>query len=134
MPLQLLTISFNNNINTSVQPGDILYYTPLSSGGGGSNMQVANTSSIVKLGMISHVDFVNNTVGVTYDPDPDGVPSSGDEIAAPSAGDYIMFEKDKIVNSSSLIGYYASIDFINNKDTKHAELFSVGCEVSESSK
>ena len=47
--------------------------------------------------------------------------------------DYIMFEKDKQVNSSSLIGYYANVKLIN--DSKgDVKLFSLGSEVSESSK
>ena len=44
-----------------------------------------------------------------------------------------MFEKDKQVNSSSLIGYYAEVKFVNNS-TEKVELFSIGAEVSESSK
>ena len=44
-----------------------------------------------------------------------------------------MFEKDKQVNSSSLIGYYANVKLINDSKGK-IELFSLGSEVSESSK
>ena len=44
-----------------------------------------------------------------------------------------MFEKDKQVNSSSLIGYYAEVELMNNSDAK-IELFSLGSEVSENSK
>ena len=44
-----------------------------------------------------------------------------------------MFAKDKKVNTSSLLGYYADVKFVNNSTTK-AELFSVGSEIAESSK
>ena len=44
-----------------------------------------------------------------------------------------MFEKDKKVNSSSLIGYYANVELENTSD-KPIEMFSIGSEVSENSK
>ena len=46
---------------------------------------------------------------------------------------FISFAKEKKVNTSSLLGYYADVKFINDS-TKKAELFSVGSEVAESSK
>ena len=54
-------------------------------------------------------------------------------LSIPPAESYIMFEKDKRVNSSSLIGYYAEVEFKNNRKDK-IELFAVGSEVSENSK
>ena len=45
----------------------------------------------------------------------------------------IMFAKSKSVNTSGLKGYYLKAVFKNNS-TKYAELFSVGTEVTESSK
>jgi hypothetical protein len=44
-----------------------------------------------------------------------------------------MFSKDNKANMSSILGYYAEIEFKNNSKTE-AELFSVGTEVFESSK
>jgi len=54
-------------------------------------------------------------------------------ITLPNPNDYITFAKDKEVNSSSLIGYYAEVKFINNRTDK-IEMFSTGSGVSESSK
>ena len=51
----------------------------------------------------------------------------------PVAGDYILFVKNEIVNTSNLSGYYADVKFENDSLVK-AELFSVSSEVSESSK
>ena len=45
----------------------------------------------------------------------------------------IFFSKDNKVNLTSLLGYFASTKFVNTSPTK-AELFSVGCEIAESSK
>jgi len=47
--------------------------------------------------------------------------------------DFIMFSKDNKVNKNSLVGYYAEIKFENNSSNK-AELFSIGSEVTQSSK
>ena len=62
-------------------------------------------------------------ISVTYD----------NSLSPPTTNDYLSFAKDKQVNSSSLVGYYAEAKFINNSKEK-AELFSVGSEISESSK
>ena len=55
------------------------------------------------------------------------------QIATPLPGSFIMFGKDKKVNTSSLLGYYAEIKFVNDSTDK-IELFSVGSAVAESSK
>ena len=44
-----------------------------------------------------------------------------------------MFSKDNKANMSSILGYYAEVEFKNNSKVE-AELFSVGTEVFESSK
>ena len=44
-----------------------------------------------------------------------------------------MFAKDRTVNTSSLIGYYADVQFKNNS-TEKVELFAVSSEITESSK
>ena len=48
-------------------------------------------------------------------------------------GSFIMFSKDNKVNMSSLLGYYASVEFKNSSREK-AELFNVGTSFFESSK
>ena len=52
---------------------------------------------------------------------------------APEVGDYLMFMKDKKINTSGLKGYYLEAKFVNDSST-HSELFSVGAEITESSK
>ena len=58
---------------------------------------------------------------------------AGNNAPDPWSDMFILFAKNNIVNSSSLLGYYADIKFENNSYEK-AELFSVGTEVTESSK
>ena len=51
----------------------------------------------------------------------------------PESDDFIMFQKDRRVNNTSLLGYYADVKFENNSRTK-AEMFSISSEITESSK
>ena len=46
---------------------------------------------------------------------------------------FISFAKNKKINTTSLLGYYADVKFVNNS-TEKVEMFSVGAEVQESSK
>ena len=46
---------------------------------------------------------------------------------------FFLIGKDNRVNANSLLGYYADVRFVNDSREK-IELFSVGSEVSESSK
>jgi len=119
------TILNFDNINFSAQIGDVVYF---SSGGvnvgGFNNTALENTK---KLGPIKSIE--KNAISGGFDVK---VTYSGN-IQLPVDGDYISFAKDKSVNTSSLLGYYASVKFINDSTDK-IELFSIGSEVSESSK
>jgi hypothetical protein len=118
--MAITTISFNfPTINVSAQVGDIAYYSYGGTNTGGfDNTALANT---VMLGPI--LSIIGNVVTVQYDT----------ALSNPMPGNYISFAKDKKANTSSMLGYYASVNFVNNS-TEKAELFSVGSEISESSK
>ena len=119
-----ITITFPNPINVSVQIGDTAYYMANSQSLG---IHIhSNQSDIVQIGEIVAIDRVANTITCFWDPDPPGA-------SLPSVGVFIMFSKDNKVNLSSILGYYAEIKF-NNDSIDKAELFSVGCDVFESSK
>ena len=107
-------LTFPNDINVSVQIGDIIYYTPTTLNG------IHNTAgTIVELGFVTAIN--GNTITVDY-------------IAAlPQPGDFIMFAKDRSVNMSSLLGYFAKFRIRNNSQDK-AEMYSIAVDVIESSK
>ena len=107
-------LTFPNDINVSVQIGDIIYYTPTTLNG------IHNTAgTIVELGFVTAIN--GNTITVDY-------------IAAlPQPGDFIMFAKDRSVNMSSLLGYFAKFRIRNNSQDK-AEMYSISVDVTESSK
>tara|TARA_Y100001973_G_C5178734_1_gene323589 strand:- start:1136 stop:1504 length:369 start_codon:yes stop_codon:yes gene_type:complete len=122
MPLIVLTF---DNVNNSLQVGDIIYCSV-----GGTNVGGFNSTQLSNTNLIGPVNsIVNNTPLPGWDitiNHTSGAP-------APLPGDFISFVKDKRANTSSLIGYYANARFVNDSKTK-AELFSVGSEISESSK
>ena len=125
MAIVHLTMNFPT-INFSANVGDIVYYSHSGSTFGGFNS--TDLSNTRKLGEIKEIER-NPTSGnpyliVRYD---------ATKTTPPNNGDYISFAKDKKVNTSSLLGYYASVNFVNNSTNK-VELFSVGSEISESSK
>ena len=119
-----IIITFPNPINVSVQVGDTAYYMASSQPLGTHTH--SDQSDIVQIGEIIAIDQATNTITCFWNPDP--ATASG-----PLAGTFIMFSKDNKANLSSLLGYYAKVRFTNNSTDK-AELFSVGCEVFESSK
>ena len=114
-----------DTVNASLQVGDIMYYSDNTTNVGGFNgTALLNTYLIGPV-----LSIVNNT------PLP-GWSVTVDHTAAnigPQNGDFISFVKDKTANTSSLLVYYAQVKFVNDSPNK-VELFSVGSEISESSK
>lgn len=124
--MPIATLTFSNPLNSSLQVGDIVYYSALTSVPN-SGFSTSVTSNMIKLGTVVSMSIDPIQVNVVY------VDVANGGVNPPNNGDYIMFEKDKQVNSSSLIGYYADIKLVNNSK-EDITLFSLGSEVSESSK
>ena len=129
--MQIHTLTFNNDINVSLQVGDVVYYSPTGTIAGSGFSTVNSVGSIVKFGVVSAI--YNDGLGNNIPPHSVLVMFDETTVLAPRITDYIMFSKNKQVNSSSIIGYYAKAHFVNNS-TKEIELFSVGSEIFESSK
>ena len=124
MAIVSITLNFEN-INISAQVGDIIYYT--TNGGSLGGFHQAGLANTVMLGPITGITPLgDDTVNIA-------VKYNDVTTSPPSSGDFISFVKDKKVNTTSLLGYYASINFVNDSTDK-IELFSVGSEVTESSK
>ena len=132
--MQQLTIPFTNS-NISLQIGDSIYYIPKSNvmdGGFDTGFNQSVSGGVpVKLGVLIDINQAGqNNIVVVYDETKFG--GTG-QPALPTIGDFLMFEKDTQVNTSSVIGYYMNVKF-KNYSRKKVELFSVGSEISESSK
>lgn len=122
--MALITIELNFHINDSVQVGDTLYFGSTSTVGGVKTVTAYN--NIVKIGPVVNIRKVGRNRGfIVVDAD------TANE--APSANDFLFFSKDNNVNLSSVLGYYAEVK-MSNDATERAELFSIGTEMSPSSK
>ena len=123
------------NINNSLQIGDHIYYSPqnpvIDSCGFDTGFNESG-SVIYQLGVLINITTSSGVqLVVIYDENVIGAGVGFPPL--PVTGDFIMFKKDKQVNSSSLLGYYMDVQFVNSSKGK-IELFSIGSEVSESSK
>tara|TARA_R100000995_G_scaffold84346_2_gene62723 strand:- start:4930 stop:5523 length:594 start_codon:yes stop_codon:yes gene_type:complete len=194
-----LSITFNTELNTSLQIGDTAYYVPTQSVG---NFSTAQQPSMIEIGEVTNVfnygpstlvvnftmtinhstgNLTNLTLSNTLAQVTAGMKITGQNIApgttitafvngnatlslpttgpvlngdiitistAPSEihifnpvnpipqplpGDFIMFAKNRVVNTSGIIGYYADIKLVNHTTSK-AEMFSIASGVIESSK
>ena len=119
MPLLDIQLTFDG-MNTSAQVGDIAYYSFNIGTLGGFDKGVV--SETVKFGTI--VEINGNSITIKYD---------DSKVSPPTTKSFISFVKDKKINTTSLLGYYAEVKFVNDSVGK-VELFSVGSEVAESSK
>ena len=110
--MDLITLTFPNEINVSTQVGDTCYYS-----------NDVNGVDIQVMGLITAIDRTLNSITT--------------EIAAnkerPTVTSFILFSKTASVNTNGLKGYYAEMQFKNNS-TDYAELFSVGSDIVVSSK
>jgi len=142
----VLTLTFDYEINTSLQVGDQVYHTGTSLLGGFEQNDNLFGGQI-HIGVVQDIlppdttDPSNTTYSImvysTYECTTIGGGCSviGDPLPGivPNPGDYISFSKNRIANNSDLLGYYASVKFINNS-FHEAKLWAVGSEVTENSK
>ena len=121
-------ITFLNKINDSVQIGDELYWTPVNvvTGVGVAITPSSDIGTITGIGE-KYVEVGGEINGVIQTAT---VPSFVANVM------FFMFRKpahNGHTNTSSLKGYYAEVEFTNSSTSKQ-ELFTVGSEVTESSK
>ena len=123
-----ITIQVPRTDYPSLQIGDTAYYSNVTSSAG------FNTNSNTGFTKIGLVKGISNTTALDNGTETTTLTCEIDEsTVAPTTSDFIFFSKDNKVNLTSLLGYYASIKFKNNSPNK-AEMFSIGCEIAESSK
>ena len=123
------TLTFNHDINTSLQVGDQVYKTSTSPLGGFENNSSATP---IHIGQVH--DIISSTEIQVYSEyiDSSGAPLTYNALD-PDGGDYISFSKNRVVNNNDLLGYHASVHFVNNSITD-AKLWSAGMGITENSK
>ena len=121
-------ITFLNKMNDSVQIGDELHWTPIDAATGEGIPLLANSDIGIITGIgEKYVEVGGEINGVVQAAT---VPTFGVNVM------FFMFRKPAYnghTNISSLKGYYAEVEFTNSSTSKQ-ELFTVGSEVTESSK
>ena len=110
------TLTFTKPLNVSCQVGDTAYYVPTSASGGFN----INSSNVIEIGIISDITGLVITV-------------ANNLVASVPNGSFILFSKDNKANLSSILGYYAEVEMVNDSNKK-AKLFAVSTDVTESSK
>lgn len=143
--MQLYILELSNALNVGIQVGDAVYYAPTTILAGSNTSTISNIGSITQFGNVHAVypdgvpAVIDPVTGAIVTPaiPPNSIEVVWDDtipgLTPPAVDDYIMFGKDKRANSSSLIGYFAKASFVNDSTGK-VELFSIGSEVSESSR
>lgn len=114
-------INFLQQINSSAQVGDDLYFVNVNSFG-------ESTGAVNELGPITEIG--DNFV-VIDGPAPAGFTLV--EIESGSISPLFMFRKNNQANVSTLVGYFADVTMTGDSDSR-LELFNVGSEVFVSSK
>ena len=132
-----VTLTFNHELNVSVQIGDIAYFVPTTGVGPARDWEQTTTphwtgsrENVIMIGPIIDITPWNGSQSIIVADMPDALAA---QHGYPTIDDFIMFSKDNKVNLSSLLGYYSLVKFRNNSTDK-AELFSVGADFVESSK
>ena len=121
----MIDIFFDYPLNISVQTGDSVFATPLTSQSSYDVPSVTFSGTNVFIGIVNEVDRLNKRIKVDN--------SSTGYATNVSRTDYISFAKSNQTNANSVKGYYAAITFTNDSKQK-AELFTVGAEIQQSSK
>ena len=123
MATRIITIPFAKSLNVSLHATKAFV-----AGEDRAHDQVykkASNGTVTHLGDLVAVNKTAKTIDVSVD----------SSLTKPvvSSGEFIFFGKNRAVNESSLVGYYGKFTFVNDSKDK-AELFSVACEIAESSK
>ena len=134
-----INIPFPDPINISCQVGDIVYAIGVAAAGGSvapNAFQVANLSTALEIGFIWQITNQEGLIAgvpISIDVWQTGAgPCSTNPSPCFNSGDFIMFSKDKAVNTSGIKGYYAEATF-KNASLGDIELFSIGVGIAASS-
>ena len=124
MPIIQLQIG-TGPINTSLQNGDVVYYSQTVSGQSGKNHHHSSpvNTKPKKLGVVTGINRQSLTISVNSpNPTPPGLP-----------GAYLFFIKDGVANHSGIIGYFMETEY-RNYSTRSSEMFATSVDFVESSR
>jgi len=105
-----INLTFNDPLNTSLTPGDVAFFKDTVSG---DIYQIGEVTAIV-----SDINMVICNIPDSY--------------KRPGVSDFIFFVKDSEINTSGLVGYFASVKMELDGNVKK-ELYAVSTEMHKSS-
>ena len=121
--MPLVTLEFNDPLNVSVQPGDVIYQCrTVNRQAGRNHFSYGTNTKPGRYGVVKTVDHVDFKIDV-----------NAEQSVVLDQTRYISFSKDKRVNTSGIIGYFAEVEF-RNYTTLPAEIFATAVDYVESSK
>ena len=138
--MAIVSIQFGKEINSSLQVGDTVYFCPQQSNNIETNFNIQN-GDILEIGTVIEIynpndegEYIIKVRTVVNESIVGQETILGTSSQLPVANsDFIFFSKDNLVNTSSPIGYFASVKFVNDALVK-SEMFATACEIFESSK
>tara|TARA_R100000306_G_scaffold59415_2_gene58413 strand:- start:568 stop:939 length:372 start_codon:yes stop_codon:yes gene_type:complete len=123
MPIRVLDLQ--DEINISLQKGDVVYYCRHTSSQAGKNHPNATMNTKPKkLGVVTNVNRNNDKVDV--------------QVPMPMAfvnlnNKYLLFSKDRRVNYSGVAGYFMEVEY-RNYTTLKSEIFATAASYVDSSR
>mgnify|MGYP003138679317 CR=1 FL=1 len=105
MPYTALLQLQGNDLNESLQRGDVVYYSHVELSRGGRNHPIAgHKSKPTRLGVVTQVSFNNNQLTCSCPG------SEQDTTAILAQNPYLFFSKDRSVNYSGIVGYFIEVE------------------------
>ena len=123
--MPIITLSFNYDLNVSIQPTDIVYVSVPQSGQSGTNHPNATSNTAPQA--------IGVVVGVNHNGQFITVDTAGYTPIIIDSTHYIFFSKDRRANLSGVIGYFAETEY-RNYSKRQAEMFATAVDYVESSK
>ena len=106
--MQIIELSFQNELNQSLQVGDIVYFEK-----NGDIVELGECTSIASDRLSLVADILDTNI-------------------RPSSNSFFMFAKNNVINTSGLVGYHATVT-LENTSTELSELYAVNSEINISS-
>ena len=143
--MALVDLEFEQSLNVSLQIGDSAYYVDTSAAYTSSQSSASGVSGVVQVSQnITNPDYIvivqaiSNARNLPPYTTANPAPTITVDTTLPASvfhnhSAFIFFSKDNKANLSSILGYYADIQF-KNDSKQYAEVYSVGVDTFNSSK
>ena len=143
--MALVDLEFEQPLNVSLQIGNSAYYVDTSAAYTSSQSSASGVSGGVQVSQnstnpefIGIIEAINNARNLSPYTSANPAPTITIDTLLPASAfhnqtAFIFFSKDNKANLSSILGYYADIQF-KNDSKQYAEVYSVGVDTFNSSK